>query len=142
MGSAMFEALQLRKDDVDRHKEELRQRIGELTPEARKAFYVRLARETRDPDTYAVLNYFFLAGLHHLYLGKILRGMINLFVLLLGVGLVIGAYPGIGGLLIVSILLLEMPALFRAEVIVYHHNNQLSEKFLAENSVPDAKTYS
>ena len=42
----------------------------ELTDEQRKEYYDRFRREVRDPDTYAVLNYFFLAGLHHMYLGN------------------------------------------------------------------------
>ncbi len=128
----MFEALQLRKDDVHQHEEALRGRIGKLAAPERKAFYERVARETKDPDTYAVLNYFFMAGLHHMYLGKYRRGLINLLLVVIGIGLVIDAKPNIGVVLIVAILLVELPALFRSEVIVNHHNNQLSEKILAE----------
>ncbi len=127
----MFEAVQLRREDVDRHEEELRGRINALEVSQRKAYYERFKRELKDPDTYAVLNYFFLAGLHHMYLGKFLRGSLNFFILLFGIGFMIGEFPVIGLFLIVLILLTELMALFRSEVIVNHHNNQLSEDILA-----------
>ena len=127
----MFEAVQLRREDVDRHKEELRGRINALEASQRKTYYERFKRELKDPDTYAVLNYFFLAGLHHMYLGKFLRGSLNFFILLFGIGFMIGGFPVIGLFLIVLILLMELMALFRSEVIVNHHNNQLSEDILA-----------
>ena len=127
----MFEAVQLRREDVDRHKEELRGRINALEASQRKAYYERFKRELKDPDTYAVLNYFFLAGLHHMYLGKFLRGSLNFFILLFGIGFMIGGFPVIGLFLIVLILLTELMALFRSEVIVNNHNNQLSEDILA-----------
>ncbi len=127
----MFEAVQLRRENVDRHREELRGRVNALEASRRKAYYERFKRELKDPDTYAVLNYFFLAGLHHMYLGKFLRGSLNFFILLFGLGLMIGGFPVIGLLLMVLILLTELMALFRSEVIVNHHNNQLSEDILA-----------
>ncbi|MCZ6657072.1 MAG: TM2 domain-containing protein [Gammaproteobacteria bacterium] len=127
----MLEAVQLRREDVDRHKEELRGRINALEASQRKVFYERFKRELKDPDTYAVLNYFFLAGLHHMYLGKFLRGSLNFFILMFGLGLMIGGFPVIGLFLMVLILLMELMALFRSEVIVNHHNNQRSEDILA-----------
>ena len=127
----MFEALKLSRLDVERHQEELRGRINALEDPARKTYYERFKQELKDPDTYAVLNYFFLAGLHHMYLGKFLRGSLNFFILTLGLGLIIGGYVWAGSLLMAFILLMELMALFRAEVIVIQHNNELSEDILA-----------
>ena len=127
----MFEALKLSRLDVERHQEELRRRINALEDPARKTYYERFKQELKDPDTYAVLNYFFLAGLHHMYLGKFLRGSLNFFILTLGLGLIIGGYVWAGSLLMASILLMELMALFRSEVIVIQHNNELSEDILA-----------
>ena len=127
----MFEALTLNRDAVERHSDALRARINALQNSDRKAYYDRFKRELKDPDTYAVFNYFFLAGLHHMYLGKFFRGSLNLFLFLFGLGLAIGGYPVTGVLLIVLILLTELMALFRSEVIVNHHNNELSESILA-----------
>lgn len=127
----MFDALKLSRVDVERCQEELRERINMLDDSARKTYYERFKRELKDPDTYAVLNYFFMAGLHHMYLGKFLRGSLNFFVLMFGLGLIIGGCPGTGGLMMVSILLMELMALFRSEVIVIQHNNELAEDILA-----------
>ncbi len=126
----MFEALSLRKEDVADREEAIRKRVAALEPSLRKTYFKRVAKQIRDPDTYAVLNYFFLAGLHHMYLGKWLRGLVNLVVLLTGIGLMIVGMPGYW--LIVFILLVELMALFRSEVIVNDHNNNVSERILAE----------
>ena len=127
----MFDALKLSRVDVERCQEELRGRINALENPARKTYYERFKQELKDPDTYAVLNYFFLAGLHHMYLGKFLRGSLNFFILTLGLGLIIGGCVWAGSLLMASILLMELMALFRSEVIVIQHNNELSEDILA-----------
>ncbi|MDJ0908632.1 MAG: TM2 domain-containing protein [Woeseiaceae bacterium] len=126
----MFEGLNLRKEDVADREEAIRQRVGTLEPSLRKTYYKRVGKEIRDPDTYAVLNYFFLAGLHHMYLGKWLRGSVNLVVLIAGIVLMFQGYPGYW--LVVFILLVELMALFRSEVIVNHHNNNVAERILTE----------
>ena len=128
----MLEALTINRNDVERHTEALRERINTLQDSDRKAYYNRFKHELKDPDTYAVLNYFFLAGLHHMYLGKFFRGSLNLLTFLSGLGLAISGYLATGVVLIVFILLTELMALFRSEVIVNHHNNELSESILAK----------
>ena len=126
----MFEGLNLRKEDVANREEAIRQRVGTLEPSLRKTYYQRVGKQIRDPDTYAVLNYFFLAGLHHMYLGKWLRGFVNLIVLIAGIVLMFQGYPGYW--LILFILAVELMALFRSEVIVDDHNNSVSERVLSE----------
>lgn len=128
----MFEGLSLRKEDVANREEAIRQRVSALEPSVRKQYYHRVGKEIRDPDTYAVLNYFFLTGLHHMYLGKWLRGFVNLIVLISGVVLWAQGYHGY--VLIIFILLVELMALFRSEVIVNHHNNDVAERVLSELS--------
>ena len=126
----MFEGLTLRKEEVANREEALRKRVAALEPSLKKAYFQRVGKQLKDPDTYAVLNYFFLTGLHHMYLGKWLRGFVNLIVLIAGVVLMIQGYPGYW--LVVFILLIELMALFRSEVIVNHHNNSVSERVLSE----------
>lgn len=65
-------------------EEALRKQIRELTPEQRKEYFRLEGEQIKDPDTYAVLNWLVMAGLHHFYLGKTQRGVINLCVMLLG----------------------------------------------------------
>lgn len=126
----MFEGLTLRKDDVAKREEALRKRASALEPSLRRTYFRRVGKEIRDPDTYAVLNYFFLTGLHHMYLGKWLRGFVNLIILIVGIAMMIAGYPGYW--LVIFILLAELMALFRSEVIVNNYNNDVSERVLSE----------
>ena len=96
----------------------LRDQIGLLPREARKHYYQLEAESIRDPDTYAVLNYFFVCGLHHFYLGKTVRGLLNLLVML--VGLLLWEFYGF--VLVILVIVVELPQLFRSQTIVYRHN--------------------
>ena len=66
----MFEAFTLRSQAVEEQEENLRTTAGELEETKRKFFFKRFSEEYKDPDTYAVLNFFFVGGLHHFYLKK------------------------------------------------------------------------
>ena len=112
----MFEALALRKEEVQRREEALRLRVVDLDSSQRKIYYDRVMKAIRDPDTFAVLNYFFIAGLHHFYLGRYVRGLTNLAILVVGILLWTAGYPGYW--LILVVVLIELMALFRSEVIV------------------------
>ena len=126
----MFEAIRLDAAAVNAQEEDIRLRIRDLSEDQRKAYYDRFRREVRDPDTYAVLNYFFLAGLHHMYLGNFLRGATNLALLLAGVGCFVVGSTLLGVLLVAFILSVELMALFRSQVVVAHHNNRVAEHIL------------
>jgi len=115
---------------IEREENRIRDAVGELPPEARKQYYQLLRGRTRDPDTYAVLNWFLVAGLHHFYLGKILRGMVNLAVFILGV-IFLFILPPLGIALIAAIFVVELWALFRSQLIVRDFNNQVSAEVLA-----------
>ncbi len=128
----MFEALSLNAEAVREHEESLRERVRGLPDEVRKAYFAEYKRQMKDPDTYAVLNWFFLAGLHHMYLGRYARGALNLIVLLIGVALFFTPVAPLGFACIVVILASELMALFRAETVVMHHNNMLAEDLLPE----------
>jgi len=127
----MFEGLKLSKELVEYKNQRLKERVSNLSDEHRKQYYSQLAPVLKDHDTYAVLNYLLVAGLHHFYLGKILRGMINLTILASGIGLIFFTdYIFVGSLLIIFILIIELLALFRSQVIVMNHNNLLAEEIL------------
>ena len=126
----MFDALKLDTSAINAQEEQIGQRVRELDDPLRKIFYDRLACEMKDPDTYAVLNFFFPTGLHHMYLGKYLRGTINLIILTIGIGCFLLGFPIAGTITVVFILCIELMALFRSQTIVTHHNNQLSEEIL------------
>ena len=126
----MFEALRLDAATVTATAEEIRLRIRDLSDDQRKAYYDRFRKEVRDPDTFAVLNYFFLAGLHHMYLGNYLRGAVNLLTLLIGIVLLVSGLTLLGTLLVGFILVVELMALFRSQVVVAHHNNEVAQDIL------------
>lgn len=129
----MFEALNLREEAVRAEEEAIREQVRQLPDDQRAAFFHHYNKELRDPDTYAVLNWLFLAGLHHFYLGRFQRGLVNLVAMVVGlVLLLIGI--GFGGLVILVVLLVELPALFRSQVIVMDYNNRLARTLLAGKS--------
>lgn len=110
---------------VDSEEERLRQIASELPDSQRKDFYQQLSRQLRDPDTYAALNWFFLTGLHHFYLGRWGRGALDLGAFMLGLGLIFAQEFLLGVLLIVAVSLIELWALFRAQIVVQDWNNQI-----------------
>ena len=130
----MFEAWTLRTEQVRAGEEKLRKQIRALDEQARAEFYRDYKKALKDPDTYAVLNYLFLAGLHHFYLGKYARGMANLLVMAMGI---IGFFvtPLIGVALILLIILVELPALFRSQIIVADHNNRAGFRLLEQRRI-------
>ncbi len=119
-------------ETVSQHEEALRQQVRQLDEPQRKQFYHQFNQQMKDPDTYAVLNYLFLAGLHHFYLGKMARGWGNLLIFGLGLLLMIIGLAWIGVAIIVLISLIELKALFQSERIVTDHNNRLMESLLTQ----------
>ncbi len=129
----MFEAWTLSISEIKADEERLRQTVRELDDQARAAYFRESKNRLRDPDTYAVLNYFFLTGMHHFYLGKYVRGIFNLTVLILGLFLLF-LIPPLGVLLAIGICLIELPNLFRSQAIVADHNNSIGHDILREHS--------
>ena len=142
----MFEAFRLRSQTVEEQEENLRTTAGELEETQRKFFFKRFSEEYRDPDTYAVLNFFFVGGLHHFYLKKNVRGFMNLSLSLSGFVLMFSApFQEINdyqvasfeaGILILALVtIIEIPNLFRSQTIAKDYNNRLSRKILTETKL-------
>ena len=123
----------LKRDEVDAEEERLREQVRNLPEQERKAFYDQLKRELRDPDTYAVLNWFFLVGLHHFYLGRWIRGLINVVLVAAGVAFMIYEQWITGAVLVGIVIVMEMWELFRSQIIVQDWNNRVYERLLAEH---------
>jgi hypothetical protein len=126
----MFETLNLNTKLVQAEEESIRLAVRALPDEQRLAFYTQMADELKDPDTYAMLNYFFLTGLHHMYLGRYTRGAINLCLLLAGLALAASGAWLFGVLVVLFILCVELLALFRSQVVVQDYNNTVSRDIL------------
>ena len=138
----MFEAFKLKTDQVAQKEEILRSQIRELGEKKRKKFYSLYSDQLKDPDTYAVLNFFFITGLHHFYLTNHLQGSLNLSGLVIGLILIFGGSENglvAGFSLIFLVIMIELPALFRSQVIVKDYNNQLAIETLLEinDSTPE-----
>ncbi|HSG87681.1 MAG TPA: TM2 domain-containing protein [Pseudomonadales bacterium] len=127
----MFEAWTLRSAEVAAREEALRERIRRLDDDERRAYWRIVKARLKDPDTYAVLDWFLLAGIHHFYLGHLAAGTLNLVLMLIGVALLF-TLPGAGLALITLILVAELPALFRSQLIVADHNVRIGEATLRE----------
>lgn len=114
-------------EQLRNEEEELRKKIALLSSEHKKKYYQMEEQLVKDPDTYAVLNYFFLTGLHHFYLKKYLLGLLNLFLLLFGI-VSIGSF---GLVVIFIVIIIELPQLFRSQSIIQQYNNNVMRKTLA-----------
>lgn len=123
-------------ESIEEQEEDLRQKVRALDPEQRKQYYTRLETELRDPDTYAVLNYLFIAGIHHFYLGKWLRGFINLGLMIYGITIIMGVYGGemaaLGVIVILGVYMFELFELFRSQSIVREYNHNVGLQVLAD----------
>lgn len=120
----------LNQQQVDAEEEQIREQVAALPDEQRKEFYQQLKPLLRDPDTYATLNWCFLAGLHHFYLGQWGRGLLNLLVFIVGATLLFTPLLPLGIAMLVLISVIELWALFRAQIIIQHWNNQLMRQLL------------
>lgn len=120
-------------EQLQQEEESLRVQVMELPQGLRKRYYQQEKKRVKDPDTYAVLNWLLICGLHHFYLGRMLRGTINFVAMLIGlVFMMFTTFPvwglGIWGL----VFLIELPQLFRSQQIVYQYNNRVMHEILAE----------
>ncbi|MCB1948062.1 MAG: TM2 domain-containing protein [Burkholderiales bacterium] len=122
----------LSEQEVLDEEERLRKCVRTLPDDKRLAFHKQAEKQLKDPDTYATLNYIFIAGLHHFYLGKWIRGLLNICIFLAGVVLLFTPLAILGILLIVFISIIELYALFRSQIIVQAHNNLLMDKIYRE----------
>lgn len=113
---------------VQETEETIRQQVREWPDEKRLRFYTEVEKKLKDPDTYATLNYIFIAGLHHFYIGKWLYGLVNIAVFWLGVLLLFTDPLWLGILLIAGVTLLELYELFRSQLIVQQYNNQVMQE--------------
>ena len=118
----MFEST----EELRRESDELRRRVTQLGSEARRAYYADEAKLIKDPDTYAVLNYFFVFGLHHFYLGKFFTGLICLILYIIGmISFLVG-----GWIIILLLALFDLPQLFFSQRIVHRYNNKIARRLV------------
>ena len=113
-------------------EERIRRLVRELPDEQRLQFFQQTEQRLKDPDTYATLNYLFIAGLHHFYLQKWLRGSINLSIFLLGMMLLFTGLAVLGVIVLISITVVELKALFKSQQVIQDYNNNVMESVYRE----------
>ncbi len=120
-------------ESLRQEEEQLRKEIGKLNAEQKKQYYALEVEQVKDPDTYAALNWAFMAGLHHFYLGKWQRGLVNLVLMALGALLYFTPLlPLLGGAMILLVFIIELPQLFNSQKIIHQYNNELMKSILKQ----------
>lgn len=117
-------------DQVRAEEEQLRRLVRELSDSKRAEFFRMFNQQVKDPDTYAVMNYLLITGIHHFYLRKWFRGAINLFIFCAALGLMFSGLVWPGIIIIGVVVVSELYALFRSQLIVQDYNNQLMRHLL------------
>lgn len=115
-------------EEVQDKEESIRKLVRDLPDDKKFRFFKESEKKLKDPDTYATLNYIFIAGLHHFYLGKWGRGLLNIAVFCVGVILLFSDYIGTGVIIILAISIFELYELFNSQTIVQEHNNNVMEE--------------
>ena len=112
-------------EQLEKNEDLLRQRVNELPEEKKKIYYQLQATKLKDPDTYAALNWFFLGGFHHLYLGKYTLFIIEITLLIFClIEFVLGYQSAV--FILGAIVLYELPQLFFSQKIARQHNYDVS----------------
>lgn len=120
----------LKQEAVDAEEESLRAAIRGLSEEQRADFYRHAGKAVKDPDTYAALNWFFIAGLHHFYLKRWLLGLMDLAALFVAIAGFAAGQVWAGVVLLLVIYSWELVQLFRSQIIVQDWNNRLYRDLL------------
>ncbi|HFQ5433707.1 TPA: hypothetical protein ACGVBV_004206 [Vibrio vulnificus] len=112
-------------EQLEQNEELLRRQVNSLPESQKKEFYERQSKKLKDPDTYATLNWFFLGGFHHCYLGKYALFALELTMLIVSIiGLFLG-HPS-AFLILALLVIYELPQLFFSQKIVRQYNYKLS----------------
>ena len=120
----------LRQEEVEAEEESLRKAIRELSEDRRAEFYRQAGKTVKDPDTYAALNWFFIAGLHHFYLGRWQLGLLDLGALVIAISCFSAGLIWAGVAVLVVVYSWELWQLFRSQIIVQDWNNRLYRDLL------------
>ncbi len=115
------------KEAIQQKEEHIRQLVRALPDHKRLKFFKETEMKLKDADTYAALNFVFVAGIHHFYLGKWARGLVNIIIFFTGVVMLFTGLIAIGIFILIAITIVELYALFRAQLIVQDYNNNLME---------------
>ncbi len=117
--------------ELNLEETELREQVSLLAP-AQREQYLQMEQSLRKrPGTYAALNWFFLLGLHHFYLRRWPRGILDLLLTSVALYVLFNTdSPAYGGALLLAVAIIEVPQLLNYEHLVHSHNNQMMRRCL------------
>lgn len=120
-------------DELKAEEERLRTAVRELSESQRKYYTSHRTKRLKDPDTYAALNWFFIIGLHHMYLGEWLEAAMVWVGMIVGFSLLIASDNQVAGLIVIgAVVAWETWALFTSQNIVRRYNLQISQALYHE----------
>ena len=112
--------------ELNLEEHELRDSIRALPANQRRRYDLLEARLLKRPSTYLRLNIAFPLGLHHFYLGRLFRGLINLTLTLTALFLSLNTeFTAYGWMVLLATVLLDIPQLMNARLLVHSRNNQI-----------------
>lgn len=114
----MFSEKELNLDETD-----LREQVSLLSEEQREAYFHCEQTAFKRPTTYAALNTLFFLGAHHFYLGRWLRGLVNLALGITALTLLLGGQVLYGLAVLLALAIVEIPQLLNYEHLVHAYNN-------------------
>lgn len=118
--------------ELNLEEHELREQIRGL-PDKQRQYYMTLeSASLKNPDRYLLLNRLFPLGLHHFYLGRWGRGILNSGLTAIGLALLLGTDQVVYGLmLLAAMVFIEIPQLLNARHLVHSRNNRIMARCLA-----------
>lgn len=115
--------------DIEDEEDLFNNLVNQLEKSDRIEFFREKNEITKDPDTYATINWlFFLGGLHHLYLKEYKTFLIEFFFIFIAIVLFFSELQPLGVLLFLLVHLYEFPNLFASQKIVRMKNLENSKK--------------
>lgn len=118
--------------ELNLEEHELREQIRSLH-DSQRQYYLTLERaKLKSPDRYLLLNRLFPSGLHHFYLGRWGRGIVNSGLTVAGLALLLVTDQVVYGLmLLTAMVFIEIPQLLNARHLVHSRNNRIMARCLA-----------
>ncbi|MEX0738618.1 MAG: hypothetical protein WD071_04700 [Pseudohongiella sp.] len=118
--------------ELNLEEHELREQIRSLSGVQRQFYLAQESARLKDPDRYLLLNWLFPLGLHHFYLKRWGRGVINMGLTMAGLALLLGTGERLyGAMLLTAVVFIEIPQLLNARHLVHSQNNRIMAKCLA-----------
>ncbi|MEX1197621.1 MAG: hypothetical protein WEB57_07160 [Pseudohongiellaceae bacterium] len=110
---------------------ELREQIRALPEETRRRYLALESGALKNAGRYQWLNLLFFLGLHHFYLHRWIRGLLNLAVFASSISLLLTDELALyGSLVLVTLLIIEIPQMLNARHLVHSCNNRIMQRCL------------